>query len=399
MTRTLAPSDISPTFEGEASVGGRVAFCDATCVELADALGAVRLGLETPLGTRPGDLLHCYVAGHGGKLRLRHVLEVRRAPELGGAGEFSRLQTQGRGRALAARSRALRTIRAFFEEEGFLETPTPTFVPSPGLDPHVHSLAPVRRGTRTDYLITSPEFHMKRLLTGGLPRIYQMARCFRAEELGALHEPEFTLLEWYRAFSQVEAMLADTEEIVARVFEEISSDMTYPGGVVTRPFARLSVREAFSTFAGIADGVGLARNDPAQYFDLLTSKVEDGLASLGRPVFLTHFPASMAALAQASPDDPSTAERFELYLGKTELCNGYGELTEEAEQRRRFEAEIARRKHSGEPEYPLDERLLSALHEGMPPSSGNALGVDRLIHLALGTEGIRDTLPFADDER
>jgi lysyl-tRNA synthetase class 2 len=257
----------------------------------------------------------------------------------------------------------------------------------------------VRRGERTDYLITSPEFHMKRLLTGGLPRIYQCARCFRAEELGGRHEPEFTLVEWYRAFAGWEDIAADTEEIVARVFAELSPTGAYPGGKVERPFARITVREAFAQFAQVKDAVELANQDQARFFELLTSEVEPGLASIGRPVFLTHYPLVMAALARPCPSDPSVAERFELFAGDMELSNGFGELTDPELQRGRFLDEIARRRAASEPEYPLDERFLAALAEGMPPSGGNALGLDRLVALAAGAPTIAATLPFCDEER
>jgi lysyl-tRNA synthetase class 2 len=397
--RVLAPTDLGADFLGPALVGGRVAFQNDDRVVLADAQKSLVLELGEPLAVAAGDLAVFRVQRAGEKVMALSLEQRFRYSEPRGDGEFSRLQMNSRGQKIAARSRALSIVRSYFEDEGFLETSTPTFVPSPGLDPHVHSLAEVKRGPRTDHLITSPEFHMKRLLTGGLPRIYQIARCFRAEELGHNHEPEFTLIEWYRAFATWEEICCDTEEIVFRVFSQISGELSYPGGAMLRPFARMTVRDAFQTFAQVDDAVRLAETDEDRYFELLTDRVEPGLAALGRPVFLTHYPLKFAALARPFADDPTVAERFELYVGSAELCNGYGELTDAALQRSRFEAERVRRQKSGEPVYPLDERLLSALSEGMPPSGGNALGFDRLVALATGARTIQETLPFSDDER
>jgi lysyl-tRNA synthetase class 2 len=151
---------------------------------------------------------------------------------------------------------------------------------------------------------------------------------------------------------------------------------------VGKPFERLTVREAFQTFAGVKDAARLAARDEDRYFELLVSKVEPALAELPRPVFLTRYPISQAALSRRCADDPTVAERAELYFGGVELCNAYGELTDAAEQRRRFVAESKRRKALGRPVYALDERFLGSLDEGMPPSAGNALGFDRLVMVA-----------------
>lgn len=399
MERILAPSDLTAAFLGQRLVGGRVAFVTGERVVLSDALKSVVLELAAPVAVSAGDLAVFRVEGAGTHLVGRGLEQRWPYPEPRGDGEFSRLQKEARGTKIASRSRALAVVRAYFEKEGFVETHTPTFVPSPGLDPHVHSLAEVKRGARVDHLITSPEFHMKRLLAGGLPRIYQIARCFRAEELGQNHEPEFSLIEWYRAFSGWEDICSDTEEIVFRVFSEISGSLSYPGGTIERPFARMTVRDAFAAFAQVDDAAYLAETDEDRYFHVLAEEVEPGLAALGKPVFLTHYPLKFAALARPAPGDRTVAERFELYVGDVELCNGYGELTDSTLQRRRFEKERARRQESGEPAYPLDERLLAALTEGMPPSGGNALGLDRLVALATGARAIKETLPFSDDER
>lgn len=397
--RTQSPSDLSHLPFGRHRIGARVVSFSEGDLLVCDALRAVRLEAPPELGLSPGDFVIFELETCETGLRFVELLRVLPHPEPRGDGEAARLQHAGRGKHLAARSRALRIIRSYFEEQGFVETETPTFVPSPGLDPHVHSLAPVVRQERIDHLITSPEFHMKRLLVGGMPRIYQLARCFRAEELGSLHEPEFTLLEWYRAFAQWEDIASDTEEIVVRVFETLQGSLDDEPERLSRPFVRITVRDAFREFAGVSDAVSLARDDPTSYFDRLSGKVEPGLKSLGRPVFLTHYPMSQAALARPCPADSSVAERFELYVDGVELSNGFSELTDVREQRRRFEAEIERRRQAAEPLYPLDERFLAALEEGLPPSAGNALGVDRLVALALGASDISQTLAFSDEER
>jgi lysyl-tRNA synthetase class 2 len=296
---------------------------------------------------------------------------------------------------LKARSDASRIVRAYFEEQNFIEVQTPTFVPSPGLDPHVHSLAPVKRGARTDYLITSPEFHMKRLLVGGMPRIYQFARCFRAEELGAIHEPEFTLLEWYRAFADFSEMLFDTEELVNRVFALLCPALA----PFARPFRQFRIVEAFERFAPDVDPLELLKQDPSLYFQALVDHVEPGLAALPGPTFLVEFPLPLSGLARPCAHDARFGERFELYLRGVELCNGYGELTDPREQRARFDAELVRRKAAQEPLYPIDEKFLRALEEGLPPSAGNALGFDRMVALALGLSTIAPTIAFTDEER
>src|SRR5690606_34346786 len=164
------------------------------------------------------------------------------------------------------------------------------------------------------------------------------------------------------------------------------------------PFARLSVREAFRRYAGIPDAPELAARDEDRYFQVLVDQVEPALARLGRPVFLYDYPASQAALARLSPSDPSVAERFELYVGEVELCNGYGELTDPVEQRARCELDRARRRALGRPVPELPERFLAALEQGMPPASGNALGMDRLLMLLCGQARIDAVTPFVSEE-
>jgi elongation factor P--(R)-beta-lysine ligase len=401
----LAPSDVvggrvvtssvdAPLPRG-VTVGGRVARVDGTTFVLADALASLDVSLAPTAGVATaGELVVVEGTLAGTELRDARIVQRSpgRAPSPGS--EASRLQADRVGASLLARARALRVIRSFFDGLGFVEVETPVRVPSPGLDAHVDA---IRAGD--EWLITSPELHMKRLLVGGLPRIYQVAHATRAGEHGHLHEQEFTMLEWYRAFSGMDAMVADTESLVAEVARALGAGalVTAPDGRridVTPPFPRLTVRDAFREHAGVADAAALARDDEDRYFQVFVDRVEPGLAALSHAVVLCEFPATQAALARPCAADPEVAERFELYVGGVELCNGFGELTDPAEQRRRFVAEQERRRRTGAPLHPIDERFLAALEEGLPPSGGNALGLDRLVALCVGESEIGRVMAF-----
>jgi lysyl-tRNA synthetase class 2 len=205
------------------------------------------------------------------------------------------------------------------------------------------------------------------------------------------------MLEWYRAPAAVDDVMRDTEQLVSRITE---GRVVLEGRVVdtSPPFRRLTVAEAFETFAGLSreETLTCAERDEDRFFRLLVEKVEPALERLDHAVFVTDYPASQASLARKKPDDPRVAERFELYVAGLELCNGFGELTDAAEQRRRFEHDQETRRARGLPVYPIDERFLAALDAGLPPCSGNALGVDRLVALACGTRDIRTVLSFTE---
>jgi len=375
---------------------------------IADAWG--QISFEPPPGDAdlPAEGSWVLARGTWDGSRFRATsLELSPGAAPRGTGEHARLAWSGRAHHLVARDTILRTIRDYFHGEDFVEVETPSLVPCPGLDPHVHSLGGVERGAERDFLITSPELHLKRLIVGGMPRIFEIARCFRAEELGRHHEPEFTLVEWYRAFAPWTEVAADTERLLARAASATRGSTSVAAVVngkqrelqLAPPFERLTVREAFQRHAGIADAVALARDDELRFFELLVQEVEPALAAEDHPIFLTHYPLSQAPLARPCPEDPTVAERFELYVAGIELCNGFGELTDGPEQRRRFEAERARRARSGEPVYPLDERFLAALDEGMPPSAGNALGLDRLVALLCGHDEVALVQAFPARDR
>lgn len=300
--------------------------------------------------------------------------------------------------ALATRARLLQSTRSFFAARGFVEVETPALVPSPGLDVHLDAFE-TNGPAAARYLATSPEYQMKRLLADGAPRIFQIGRAYRRDEQGERHNVEFTLCEFYRAPGSVHDVIADTEQLLAR----LTGGMVRLGARTVRclpPFRRLTVDDAFVAYAGLAVGesLQLADTDEDRFFRLLVDLVEPGLAQLDEAVVLHEYPASQASLARKKPGDARVAERFEIYVAGVELCNGFGELTDAAEQRTRFESDRALRAERGLPAYPIDERFLEALARGLPDAAGNAIGLDRVVALCLGTTEIAAGLTFPLDE-
>lgn len=316
-----------------------------------------------------------------------------------------------------ARSIALAALRRFFAERDFLEVETPLLVPTPGLEIHLDAVA-----AGDGYLITSPEYQMKRLLAAGCERIYQVCRCFRAGENGPHHASEFTMVEWYRGYAELDAIVRDTEELVAAVVAAVGSALgatgRAPTGIpdVTPPWPRMTVREAMRRWAGVevagdepaealvaavrAAGIAVADGtawDDA-FFTAFVARVDPAMATLDRPLILEDWPAPLAALARRRPDDPRTALRFEAYVRGIELANAFGELTDPVEQRARFQDDQHNRRIRDKPVYPIDDRLIAALAEGLPPSAGIALGFDRLVMLATGATRIDDVLAFTAAE-
>jgi elongation factor P--(R)-beta-lysine ligase len=293
---------------------------------------------------------------------------------------------------LRVRHQLKRAIERYFDDAGFLEVETPAIVPCPGLDVHLDAIEVLgMRGPR--WLHTSPEYQMKRLLTSGVPGIFQLGKAFRRGERGKLHEPEFCMLEWYRSFADAEAVMRDTEQLVAAVASQLNGSCSVKGLQgsvdVTPPWDRLTMAEAFTRFADVAlDDV---LSDEEAYFEVIADQIEPQLGR-GRALFLTEFPAPMASLAKLSPTNPRVAERFEAYIDGVELCNGFSELTDASEQRARLTRDQEQREKLGRSVYPLDERFLAALEDGIPPSGGNALGFDRLLMLLLGAKHIEDVV-------
>jgi elongation factor P--(R)-beta-lysine ligase len=322
-----------------------------------------------------------------------------------------------------ARARLAEETRRVLGGLGYQEVETPSLVAAPGMEPHLSPfLAPfVPEGggaSRPLWLITSPEYAMKRLLAEGFERVFQLSRVFRNGEVSATHNPEFTMLEFYRAGTDYRGIMEDLERLVeaaARALRPGGAPRVARGGQTIElgaPFERLTVQEAFRRHAGVdlgacgGDGAALraaaraAGHDGGRdgepfddaFFRLMLDAVEPRLG-LTRPTYLTDWPASMAALSRVKADDPRWAERFELYAGGLELANGFSELTDAAEQRARLLEERALRERLGRPALPLDEAFLAALPR-MPAAGGVAVGFDRLLMLLTGAASIEEVLLF-----
>jgi len=321
--------------------------------------------------------------------------------------------------ALLARGRIVTALRAWFAARDFIEVETGALQVSPGNETHLHAFATTLAapdGTSSRlYLRTSPEFACKKLLAAGERRIVEFAKVFRNRERGALHHPEFTLIEWYRAGEPYGTLMADCAAILAVAAEAAGTKQLSFRGRSADSFAepeRLTVAEAFAKFAGIdllatlpggeADREALARaaqaagiriGDDDHWGDIfsrvLVEKIEGNLG-VGRATVLDQYPAVQAALARPA-SDRRVAERFELYACGVELANGFGELTDAAEQRRRLEREMAEKERLYGERYPIDEDFLAAL-AAMPQACGIALGLDRLVMLATGAARIEQVL-------
>jgi lysyl-tRNA synthetase class 2 len=290
---------------------------------------------------------------------------------------------------LALRAVVLSSVRRFFEDRDFVEVETPAIVPSPGLDMHLEAFE-VRtpKGEPAGWLATSPEYQMKRLLSAGAERIFQLCRSYRGEEHGRHHEREFTMLEWYRADATSDDVIRDTEELVAFV----ANALDQPAPDLQPPWQQVTVEEALQ-FHGSVELEPLI-HDEEQFFRVWAERVQPRLGN-ERPIVVTDWPSSMASLARLKPN--GMADRFEVFFRGVELCNGFGELTDAAEQRRRFVQDQANRQAAGVPVYPIDERFLEDLERGMPQSGGNALGVDRLLMLLVGADSIQAVMPFPEE--
>ena len=321
---------------------------------------------------------------------------------------------------LAARAAITRAFRAWFEARGFTEVETAALQVSPGNETHLHAFATTLTAPHGEaaplYLRTSPEFAAKKLLAAGERRIFELARVWRNRERGPLHSPEFTMLEWYRADAPYETLMDDCAALIGLAAETAGASAFVFRGTSCDPLAapeRITVAAAFDRFAGIdlmaslpagaadrdalaraahAAGIRIAPDDTWSdtFSRVIVEKIEPQLG-VGQPTILYEYPLPEAALARSKPGNPRVAERFEVYACGVELANCFGELTDAAEQRRRFEADMdAKQRLYGE-RHPIDEDLLAALAD-MPPTSGAALGFDRLVMLATGATQIDDVL-------
>lgn len=325
-------------------------------------------------------------------------------------------------RAAAGRQALYASLRRFFASQGYLEVETPLLVPTPGMEPHITAFeAPFIPETdvgshRTLYLHTSPEYAMKRLLAEGAGPIFQICKVFRNGEVSRTHNPEFTLLEFYRPHADYHAIMVDLEQALAEAGRSATEGApgADPAFFTRTPYERLTVRDAVLRETGIdlrvcrdgdslkraADAIGVHTGDATSFddifFHLFLQRVEHKLGH-ERPTFLIEYPESMAALSRLKPGDSSVAERVELYAKGLELANGFSELTDAEEQRERLIEEQQLRRTLGRSVYPLDERFLAAVGR-MPPSAGIAVGLDRILMLLLGVQSITEVLLFPAHE-
>jgi len=290
---------------------------------------------------------------------------------------------------LEARARVLEGIRAFFVGKGFLEVETPHRLPANAPEPHIDAVP-----SGPWYLHTSPELSMKRLLAAGYERVFQVCRCFRTEERGSRHLPEFTLLEWYRAGADYTALMEDCEGLLTSLASGLPVARGGREVGLAPPWPRISLAQAFGRWVGRSAEKTLEQGG---FDEAVAFRVEPALAEFGKPVFLVDYPAPCAGLARPKPGRPEVAERFELYAGGLELANGFSELVDPAEQRRRFETDRAARVRAGKDPYPMPEPFLRDLAHA-PPCAGIALGVDRLVMLLAGAASIDEVVAFAPEQ-
>ena len=301
------------------------------------------------------------------------------------------------------RAKIIKNIRQFFADRGVLEVETPVLSEFSVTDVHLSTfqtqfLPPFERETKPLYLMTSPEYHMKRLLVAGSGAIYQLCKVFRNEEAGKRHNPEFTMLEWYRPYFDMYRLINEVDDLLQEILD-------------CEPAESFSYQFVFQTYVGLdplsatkAQLVEKARKHGFQCDDdenrdtllqFLFSEIVEANIGKERPTAVYHFPSTQATLAQVSSEDHRVAERFEFYYKGLELANGFHELDDTKEQIRRFNADNVEREKMGLPLQALDTRFLASLEAGMPDCSGVALGVDRLVMIALGAEHIRDVIAFS----
>ncbi|MFH2047167.1 MAG: EF-P lysine aminoacylase EpmA [Pseudomonadota bacterium] len=292
---------------------------------------------------------------------------------------------------LKLRSKIIQEIRLFFNKREYLEVETPCRIPAPAPESFIEAIE-----SEEYFLQTSPELYMKRLLASGYPKIFQICRCFRQNERGARHLPEFTMLEWYCTDSNYFDMMNECEALIKHVACKLGFEkaLIYQGKSINidKPWEKITVSKAFQKYTSISMEKALS-ND---LFDETIAQIEHKLGT-DVPVFIYDYPDSCGALAKLKSSNSLLAERFELYICGMELCNAFTELTDPVEQRKRFEKELESRKKAGLKAYPIPEKFLESLSH-MPEASGNALGLDRLVMLFANAKSIDDVIAFTPEE-
>jgi lysyl-tRNA synthetase class 2 len=330
------------------------------------------------------------------------------------------------------REQVIDALRLFFKQRGYHEVETPLMTAYPGAEPYLNlfetKLDRLDGRQQTAYLLTSPEYAMKKLVVAGMGNIFQICKTFRNNEsLGGTHNPEFTILEWYHVGVDYFALMDEFEAMMAFIAKQVGRDLDnfiYQGRSfnLAKPYLRFSVAELFERYVGLdadqlldlealrqaaaARGYDLAGLDSLSqemaweelYNQLFLNEIESQLSSFDQPVIVYDYPAPQAALARKKASDPRFAERFEVYLGGIELGNAFGELTDAVEQEARLRADLVLRQELGKKPQPIDQDFIDALHQGMPETSGIAVGVDRLIMLMADAASIEETLFFPSSE-
>ena len=401
---------------GVVAVRGRVVRWEGTYGVVADESGQLEISMGVHGGgIAAGDIVELTGEMQADKLIVHdlQILAAGRADwDVGDWLRFNRSDEILKER-LRLRGAIFEAIRAFFSQGRFREVETPVLVAAAAPETHIDLFATTFKGEKSSmslFLAPSPELYMKRLLGIGMERIYQLGRSFRNGEVSALHQPEFVMLEWYRAYASYEEIIEDVENLVAFVAERVLGAQSFvrQGRDIdlTPPWERISVYRAFLRWADIdlsvcteADSLyrrasalelGSARPEDSWetlFHKILLDKVEPELAKIGA-VHLVDYPSQLAALAKLKEDRPDLAERAEAYVAGVELSNGYTELNDPQEQRRRFveEAKMG--------QAPLDEAFLMAMDQGFPPAGGVALGVDRLVLLLTGADHLDEVVAF-----
>lgn len=293
---------------------------------------------------------------------------------------------------LFLRARIIQTIRTFFINRGYLEVETPVIIPAPAPEANIDAIK-----TENGFLQTSPELCMKRLLSAGYEKIFQICKCFRDAERGHLHLPEFTMLEWYRVEADYLNLMDECQGMIKHVLKELNMGerIEYQGISIdlSHEWERITAKEAFKYLTNTTPEKAI---DSGEFDEIMVSEIEPGL-NTGKPVFLYNYPVSQAALSRVNKEDSGVAERFELFMGGIELANAFSELTDIDEQKKRFIEEAENRKNAGKTQYPFPEKFMNDL-EHMPSSAGIAFGIDRFVMLLTNSATIDEVVTFTPEK-